>query len=309
MNSAVTLQLGGEGGSAYRFLAQGCGENMFTTVNGARIYFDVEGAGLVPDGAVMRERPTVLLLHGGPGADHTIHKPDFSPLAEVAQVISYDHRGCGRSDACTPDTWTLAQWGDDVRGLCDALGIVRPIVIGTSFGGFVAQSYAIRHPGHAAKIGLISTAAKVDFPTIYAAFDRLAGPEVAAVARHYWENPSSERRALYSDRCVPFYSVRPPADPDQMARILWRDAPALHFNGPRNEHGRADFRDGLRGVTCPVLVLCGAQDPITPPAFSRDIVAHLPRGNVTFHEYDRCGHGVVGDRPDAMAVIGDFITA
>jgi len=57
-----------------------------------------------------------------------------------------DHRGNGRSSHDDPPTWSLAQWGDDVRGMCDALGIVKPIVYSVSFGGFVAQSYATRHP-------------------------------------------------------------------------------------------------------------------------------------------------------------------
>ena len=118
---------------------------MYANVNGARLFFDVEGLGLVPDGPRMRQRPTVLLLHGGPGFDHTMYKPAFSQLADIAQLVYYDHRGQGRSDGA-PDTHNLAQWGDDVKGLCDALGIEKPIVIGTSFGGFVAQSYATRHP-------------------------------------------------------------------------------------------------------------------------------------------------------------------
>jgi len=77
---------------------------MHVLVNGVRLFFDVEGLGLVPDGPRMRQRPTVLLLHGGPGFDHTMYKPAFSALAEVAQVIYYDHRGQGRSDGA-PDTY------------------------------------------------------------------------------------------------------------------------------------------------------------------------------------------------------------
>ena len=56
---------------------------MHVTVNGACACFDVIGEKLVPDGNVMRERPTVLLLHGGPGFDHSVFKPSFAPLAEV----------------------------------------------------------------------------------------------------------------------------------------------------------------------------------------------------------------------------------
>ena len=51
---------------------------MFVQVNGVRLYFDVEGAGLVPDGAGLREKPTLVLLHGGPGFDHALFKPAFS---------------------------------------------------------------------------------------------------------------------------------------------------------------------------------------------------------------------------------------
>ena len=60
---------------------------MYVRVNGARLYFDVEGAGLVPDGARMREKPTLLLLHGGPGFDHTMYKPAFSQLTDIAQEL------------------------------------------------------------------------------------------------------------------------------------------------------------------------------------------------------------------------------
>src|SRR5438046_8049316 len=115
---------------------------MFIEVNGAKLFVDVEGAGLVPDGSRMRAKPTLVLLHGGPGFDHTIYKPAFSALADIVQIIYLDHRGNGRSAAGDSRTWNLAQWGDDVKGLCDGLGIDKPIVYGASFGGFVAQSYA-----------------------------------------------------------------------------------------------------------------------------------------------------------------------
>jgi pimeloyl-ACP methyl ester carboxylesterase len=66
---------------------------MRVLVNGVRLFFDVEGLSLVPDGPTMREKPTLLLLHGGPGFDHSIYKPAYSSLADCAQVIYLDHRG------------------------------------------------------------------------------------------------------------------------------------------------------------------------------------------------------------------------
>src|SRR5262249_15682635 len=55
------------------------GTGVRVQVGDVRLYFDVEGAQLVPDGTVMRERPTLLLLHGGPGFDHTQFKPQLQP--------------------------------------------------------------------------------------------------------------------------------------------------------------------------------------------------------------------------------------
>ena len=99
-------------------------------VNGVRLFFDVEGAKFVPDGPRMREKPTLILLHGGPGQDHSMLKPAFSQFADIAQVIYIDHRGNGRSDRQPQDAWNLAQWGDDVYEFCRALEIERPIVMG-----------------------------------------------------------------------------------------------------------------------------------------------------------------------------------
>lgn len=281
---------------------------MYTTVNGARIYFDVDGEGLTPDGAAMRQKPTVVTVHGGPGADHTVSKPYFSQLKDIAQVVFYDHRGNGRSSGDDPKDWTLAQWGDDLRSLCDALGIERPIIVGTSFGGFVSLAYATRHPDHATGLVLISTAAKVDFQDVYKAFERLGGTEIANIARNYWEKPTDDGRALYRDRCVPLYQRTASASSEWLSRILWRNETALHFNGPHAEHGKMDFRDDLHRIACPVLLMVGEEDPITPPVFSDVIAASLPKNQLTYHRFTDCGHGVIADKPDeALQAVRSFI--
>ena len=182
---------------------------MRITVNGTNLYFDVEGMGLVPDGPTMRAKPTLILLHGGPGFDHSMFKPDFSSLADVAQIIYLDHRGNGRSVNVDQGTWTLAQWGDDVKEFCDALGIEKPIVYGLSFGGFVAQSYATRHPDHPGKLILASTAARRDLRQVLAAFKRIGGAAAHDVAERFWTNPTPETRETYLRVCHPLYRTKP----------------------------------------------------------------------------------------------------
>ena len=84
----------------------------------------------------------------------------------------------------------------------------------------------------------------------------------------------------------------------------------MHFNGPRNEHGRMDFRAALSRVACPTLVMAGDTDPITPMVFSKVIAASLPKHLVQFERFANCGHGVFGDAPeDGFRVLRDFIGA
>lgn len=275
-------------------------------VGGVRLFVDIEGAGLVPDGPVMRRKPTLIVLHGGPGADHTIFKPGFSQLSDLCQIIYVDHRGNGRSDDGDPADWTLAQWGDDIRSLCAVLEVERPIIYGASFGGYVAQSYATRHPDQIGALILACTAAHVEFEQIYAAFGAIGGPQAGAVARAYWSDPTPDSRQAYLDTCFPLYSVRP-QDPDVMARLIFKNPVAMHFNGPKNEHGRLDFRAGLETLTCPAMVLVGDRDPIMPRAFADQIAAHLPQAQ--YHVLENAGHLLEHDASGAFfSHMRQFIT-
>ncbi len=281
---------------------------MLVPVNGVRLFVDVANFGLVPDGDGMREKPTLLMLHGGPGFDHVGFKEAFASLGDVAQVVFYDHRGNGRSEGDDPAEWNLEQWADDVKGLCDALGIVRPIVCGLSFGGFVAQAYATRYPDHPAKLILLSTAAKIDFPTVFEAFTRVGGPEVGALAESYWSNPTAEGRARYRERCVPFYRHRRDR-PASVVRAIMRTEVALHFNGPRNEHGRFDFRADMAKLRCPVLLMAGAHDPIVPMPLAETTAAAVPAHLLRFERLPDCGHDIHGDDPERVfSVMREFIT-
>jgi len=109
--------------------------------------------------------------------------------------------------------------------------------------------------------------------------------------------------------CFPLYFARPSADRNALSRGVIRNEVALHFNGPANEHGRMDFCTALGTVRCPVLVLAGERDPITPPAFSEEIARCLPPHLVRFERFPDCGHGVFADVPErAFAMLREFIT-
>ena len=286
---------------------------MHVRVNGVRLFFDVEGAKLEPDGPAMRERPTLLLLHGGPGADHSIYRPAYSSLADLAQIIYLDHRGNGRSEDGPREAWNLAQWGDDVRAFCDALGIVNPIVLGASFGGMVALAYATRHPDHPSKLVLISTEAAggTHAERRVALFERFGGPEVGALARRrFIEVRGHADQAARDDwlrLALPLY-FRLPRDPDAARRAVNRSEVAHWFTRPGGESDSFDMFGDLHRIRCPTLVMGGEDDPMHPIESQADIAAALPAHLVQFERFADCGHAVIPDAPErAIAVIRDFI--
>jgi pimeloyl-ACP methyl ester carboxylesterase len=286
---------------------------MHVLVNGVRLFFDVEGARLVPDGPVMREKPTLLLLHGGPGFDHSIYRPAYSALADAAQIIYLDHRGNGRSEDGPRQNWNLAQWGDDVCAFCDALGIVDPVVLGASFGGMVALAYATRHPDHPSKLVLISTEAcggsyrerRVEL------FERFGGPEVGALARRRFlelqGHPDEASLDAWRRMAMPLYT-RIPRDPNGARRAISRSEVQRWFTKPGGESHTFDMFPDLHRIQCPTLVLGGEDDPIHPIESQADIAAALPPHLVQFERFENCRHAVVPDAPErAMAVIRQFI--
>ncbi len=237
---------------------------VFVSIDGVRLFVDVDGANLVPDGTSMRERPTIVMVHGGPGFDHTPFKAHYASLTDSAQVVYYDHRGNGRSEDGPRERWTLDQWADDLRSLCDVLGIERPIVFGTSFGGFVALNYGLRHPDHPAKLILSSTTGRIHLERSLAMFERLGGPDVRAVAERFFTEPTPENLDEYLQTCGPHYTQRPrpPEILAQLERVPLdrggaqarevplprRGRPVQALAKPARARGRPDRRPDLPGA-------------------------------------------------------------
>jgi pimeloyl-ACP methyl ester carboxylesterase len=152
-------------------------------VEGAELFFDVDGAQLVPAEGWLLERPTVLLLHDGPGSDHAPFKARLGPaLAAAAQVVYLDFRGHGRSSG--DDAPGVDRLADDVAAFCNLLEVERPVVLGRGLGARVASRLALRRPGLAAALVLVGAAGDhvvdaVDVPVLVLAVDD--GPAGEAV--------------------------------------------------------------------------------------------------------------------------------
>ncbi|HEY6420992.1 MAG TPA: alpha/beta hydrolase [Candidatus Binataceae bacterium] len=276
-------------------------------IGDGKLFFDVDGAKLVPDGLKMRERPTVVLLHGGPGMDHSVFKPDLDRLAEIAQLVYLDLRSAGRSDRTSADLWTLDRWADDVLEFCEALEIEKPIVMGVSFGGMVAMAYASRHPDHPGKLILCSTYARARVDRMCRVFERLSGKEASDACRNFWETPGPQTAMQYMKVCTPHYARRP-WGPEFGSRIIGN--PQLQLAVSRDLLPKFDLIPVLSRIKCPTLVMGGEDDPVTTIEDAEDIAAAIPEQFVRFERFPNAGHTIVPDAPERfLRVVREFISA
>jgi pimeloyl-ACP methyl ester carboxylesterase len=280
---------------------------MRVDIGGLRLFFDVEGAGLAGDGPRMRHKPTLLMLHGGPGFDHTFFKPWFSRFADTHQVVYLDHRGQGRSDERDdPTHWDLDTWANDVVLFCKALDIDSPVLFGNSFGGMVAASVAGQHPRLASKVVLSSTAARIDIPAIAEMMRRLGGETASELAVRFWTDPTPEAQEAYLETCMPLYTRHSHSLTEGRERAAMNLAVTSHFiNG---EQRTMDLRPQLSAIVCPTLVLAGQDDPVCPPSAQDEIVAALSGCPSRYELLADCGHGTYRDQPDATeTILRDFL--
>jgi pimeloyl-ACP methyl ester carboxylesterase len=266
---------------------------MRVDVNGTRLWFDVDGPVLVPEGPSLREQPTLILVHGGPGGfDHSYFKPHFAQLTGQMQVIYLDLRDHGRSARHAPAAWNFEVCADDVRAFCDALGITRPVVFGHSMGGFIVMLYGARHPGHAAGLILQSTMARFDLERLVEGFRKAAGDEVAELARRdYGGDPVTDEEWA---KVFAAFGPRIPSEEELARRI--RNA---ELNTPGLERlQQLDVVDQLARISCPTLVSVGDVDPITPVTAAQEIVHALAPEIGRLEVIDGAGHFPWLDHPD-----------
>jgi proline iminopeptidase len=261
---------------------------MYAVVNNARIYFDVDGEGSTPAGAAMVEKPTLMVLHGGPGSDHSYFKPWIRPLTEVAQVIYVDHRGNGRSELTGPATYNIDQIVDDLEALRRLLGLGRIQLLGHSFGGMVALTFALRHPASLEALLLCTTTAggKMLREDAWAVAERLATPEQMAVLATLFNGQlkSDEEHEEWWRVCLPLYFHKP--DETICAQLLSREQAQLDVVNymMANEIPHYDVSGRLGGIRVPALVIAGRHDWATPANHSEIIAGGIPGANLKVFE-------------------------
>ena len=282
---------------------------MRARLRGTEIYFDVDGMGLVAEPGRMVQRPVLLLLHGGPGGDHSSFKIQVAGLRDVAQLVYVDHRGSGRSSAADPTTYTLAENISDLDALRDYLGLEKISVLGSSYGGMVAQGYAIQFPQRVEKLVLSVTAPSYRFMDEARKIVASRGTaEQKRVCQWLWDASFESEEQLHE-----YYRVMGPMYSRQFDEekhdLGWQRGIRnyqqlnLGFGGFLKTF---DFIEELATIRCPTLVLAGAHDWICPPSQSELIAEKIPQAELKI--FANSSHLVAEDEPEEfLRVVRGFL--
>jgi proline iminopeptidase len=263
---------------------------------------------LRPEGPETVEKPTLLLLHGGPGFDHSIFKPAFGSLSDVAQVIYIDLLGQGRSDPSGREHWKLDRWVDDIALFCDALEIKRPIILGVSLGGFVAYGLAARHPDLVGGLISLSSAPRIEVEPVIAKFAELGGAEAGASARRFFDAPYAEGAFdEYLARCMPLYALTE-LDPDVIPRLRMNPEMVCEFFVEGGEWRSFDYRSSAERFKGPSLIIHGEDDPIVPLEFAVGAAQRMNPETTRIEILPGLRHDVVRDAGDqVLSTIRGFL--
>jgi proline iminopeptidase len=275
----------------------------------AVIYYEVIGHG----------RP-LLILHGGPGDTHQYFLPYLLPLARHHKLVFIDERGSGRSQHFSDASqYTLANMACDVESARTALNLGDTDVLGHSFGGILAQSYAINYPTHVRRLVLAATgssAARInsDFKAIMDTLPADLRDKIRALEAKGVIGPdgaqSQDYRKLADQAEAPYsYVVRPPAWSETSDSIGW-DVLTQMWGGRSDFHidgnlAGFDLVPKLHSLATPTLIIAGDHDLVSRATLEETHAAlHDSRVVVVAHS----GHMMFVDQNDTfMRAIAEFL--
>lgn len=278
----------------------------FVDAGGVLIYYKALGIG-----------EPLVVLHGGPGASHDYMLPYLLPLARTNRLIFIDERGSGRSAKLDdPSGYTVEAMVQDVELVRAKLGLGKIALLGHSFGGVLAQAYALKHEEHLTHLILASTfhstrqlnevfrRMKANMPPELR--DRIEAMERAGLfgrGKDYEKNRYADAYmvAAWGEGYFPYlYRRRPDPNYDPVAsgQMSWDLYRAMWgSNGEYVVDGNlvsVEYADRLGTLRVPTLVTVGDHDQVDP-SLSRDMQARIPGARLVV--FPESGHMTFVDQP------------
>lgn len=269
----------------------------FVPVEGGRLYYVTAGKG----------KPLVI-LHGGPGLDHSYFLPQMEALAEKYQLIFYDQRACGRSDVdVDSSTINMNQFVDDLDSLRSWFRFDKINLLGHSFGGLLAMRYALKYPDRLHTLLLVNstpstsvwrdssihmlnkredgdTRIRLTELTASDAFKRMEPAAMESFYRLFFKKSFFDQSKV-NDLSLKFRDSF--AETNRMMNYLYRDSSVVSYN----------LNDTLSGLKIPSLIISAEADIIHPLAVE-ELHRSLKRSEYVFME--GCGHFPFVEQPETF---------
>ncbi len=262
-------------------------------INGVQLYYKTMGQG-----------DPVVIVHGGPGLDHSYFLPSMGRLSSRHQLIFFDQRASGRS-GIPKDTAGMAfgRFIDDLEGIRRAFGIERMNLLAHSWGSVLALRYALRYPGHLKSLILVAP---------NPASSSYFGDAREALRRRTSRSDSiAIAKLMQSDRMA----RRTPGAMEDLFRLTFRamvykkeDADKLVLSFPRDyalrnsllmhlgpEANRYDLHADLASLSVPTFIVAGEADVMPPEALQR---LHEGISGSQLAVIRNCGHFPFLEQPD-----------
>jgi pimeloyl-ACP methyl ester carboxylesterase len=250
----------------------------------ARLYYETHGDG-----------PPLVLAHGA-GGNTLVWWQQVPYFAHRCRVVSFDHRGFGRS-TCAAGDEQARHFAADLAAILDAAGVERAALVCQSMGGWTGLQLALAQPQRVTALVLSGTPAGVLTPQVLTALSAIASAAATELQAPAWNAPhpalaadvftrDPERGFLYAQLAA----LNPPG---ALARL------ALHevMTDPTR----------LAGWSIPTLLVGGAHDRLFAPAVLREVAAVIP--GARFHEIPYAGHSPYFETPEEFNLVVDqFLT-
>ena len=246
-----------------------------------------------------RDAPT-LILSSGLGGSGAYWAPQIAALAPHFRVVTYDHRGTGRTGGTVPDQGGIAAMADDVLSIADRLGVQRFSLMGHALGGLIGLDLALRQPIRLNRLVLINAWSKAD-PHSGRCFDvRIELLEKSGVPMFVKAQPLFLYPAIWMA--------------ENADRLEAEEAHAIaHFQGRENIlHRIAALRafdvDGrLDAVTVPTLVVATRDDLLVPCSRSQRLADGIAGSRLVLTDFGGHAVNVVAPEPFNREVVA-FLT-
>lgn len=258
---------------------------------------------------IMGDGPPILMMHGGPGVDHTSLLP-LKPLADTYRLIYYDHRCNGRSTGTPVDSMTWDNLTADADALRQQLGIDQWVVLGHSFGGMVAQEYALRYPDSLSGLILVDTCADISWVQERVP-QRLAedgySPRAVEAARRFFNGELAPQQTIpfllrFSKAYTYRFNLRA-----QLTGMRIKHRPEPLIFGFKYLLRGWNIMERLEEISIPTLIMAGRHDFQFPPPHQEEMCEAIP--NAKLEIIEKAGHNAPIERPTVVIEkIRDFLS-